>query len=230
MAKIGYLSGVSSVISNLSDVVIFDLPANLETATIADYSTSYSVTDVIEDTIAYSGDTASYDTVNNIKGASVTSTRTAGSIEFDFFVADTGLNASNVFAGASVITPPSTAPDWIGGTATIYGASGDVERQKGVGFINSQLNKMLFLPNSTISAEWGEESGIWGWSVHVVANSVNTANLKTWMVINIATGEFEYDDSIIATPTSAPLIGGASVPYTEKTLVNPSTKSTKSEL
>lgn len=231
MAKVGNLSPLSSVIANLSDVILWSVPTITSTTTIADFVDPFSINDIVEDTIEFSGDDASFDVVNNIKGVAIAGafTETAGTVEFDFFVADTSLSSSSVFGGATTITSPSTSPDWISGTLNVYGGGKSVTRERAVGFVNSTLNRLFFFPSCTVSASIGENSGIWGWNVHVIVGSIDTPNLKQWMIIN-TDGEVEYDSNI--SPSSAPLSVPGVAPLNEKVFSSStsSTKTTKSDL
>lgn len=186
MAGIGKIESIGSFFVGQGDVVLFTKP-NLATATLGTLAGAESLGNIHLDSTSYTGEASTLNPLKNEQGETYYSTTEGGSIGFEMFVPSTSSEIMQSLMDAKLITV--TAADFTAGTSALgFGASHVTERP--IAIINETLDQTLVIPNAKIVASVGMVDKVLGVSLNVLAQKVDTADLKTAMLIS---GDVAYE-------------------------------------
>lgn len=173
------------------DIVMWNAISSYASATLASFTGGKSVGNVKEDSTNWTGEDVSETVIRNEQGNPIATITTAGTLAFEMTLADFSLESENDLAiellkGANIDISSLTVP-WLQsvGTATAMGFGVDLPViTRPIGVINEDLNKTLIFPKAKISSALVIEDKMICIHCAVAAQSVNTASLKTGMIVN----------------------------------------------
>lgn len=173
------------------DIVMWDEISSYASATLASFQNGRSVGNVKEDSTNWTGEDVSETVIRNEQGNPIATITTAGTLAFEMTLADFSLESENDLAiellkGANINISSLSVP-WLKsvGTATAMGFGVDLPVvTRPIAIINEDLNKTLIFPKAKISSALVIEDKMICIHCTVSAQSVNTASLKTGMIVN----------------------------------------------
>lgn len=173
------------------DIVMWDAIASYANATLASFLNGSSVGNVKEDSTNWTGEDISETVIRNEQGNSIATITTAGTLAFEMTLADFSLEAENdlaklLLAGSDIDINSLTIP-WLQNvaTATAFGFGVDLPViTRPIAVFNQNLNKSLIFPKAQISSALVIEDKMICIHCAVSAQSVNTATLKSGMIVN----------------------------------------------
>lgn len=173
------------------DIVMWDAIASYASATLASFVNGKSVGNVKEDSTNWTGEDISETAIRNEQGNPIATITTAGTLAFEMTLADFSLEDENDLAiellkGAEIDISALTVP-WLQsvGSATAMGFGVDLPViTRPIAIINEDLNKTLIFPKAKISSALVIEDKMICIHCVVSAQSVNTAGLRTGMIVN----------------------------------------------
>lgn len=173
------------------DIVMWDEISSYASATLASFQNGRSVGNVKEDSTNWTGEDVSETVIRNEQGIPIATITTAGTLAFEMTLADFSLESENDLAiellKGSNINISSLSVTWLKsvGTATAMGFGVDLPViTRPIAIINEDLNKTLIFPKAKISSALVIEDKMICIHCTVSAQSVNTASLKTGMIVN----------------------------------------------
>lgn len=170
-------------------VLIFDPVADYTSATLNTLGTPTDVGDILQDSTSWDGDEISFETINNELGEAVVSTVTNGTYAYSFRLMSSDEETIKKFLKAIPITI-STGPTWMSGTKGVGYGTELASFEAPVGWVNMDYNQMLLFPKARVIAGQNWENNLLVTTVSVMAQKVDTENLKTVMLLS---GDIDYD-------------------------------------
>jgi hypothetical protein len=173
------------------DIVMWDAIASYANATLASFLNGSSVGNVKEDSTNWTGEDISETVIRNEQGNSIATITTAGTLAFEMTLADFSLEAENdlaklLLAGSDIDISDLTVA-WLQSvaTATAFGFGVNLPViTRPIAVFNQNLNKSLIFPKAQISSALVIEDKMICIHCAVSAQSVNTAALKSGMIVN----------------------------------------------
>lgn len=186
-------AGVTDIFSGQSDIILFKEVTDYSTAKPSTLEGAKSLGQIVQDSTEWNGEDPEVENILDEQGDVITASVTAGTLGFTFQMADTSAANFEEFLKGSKI-PGSFAE---GG-----GVWSEVTEVVGFGYqlptmtrpimvVNDQMSKSILLPKAKITSNLTIEDGLLRIAVTVVAENVDTATLKTGMLI---IGKTQYDD------------------------------------
>lgn len=174
----------STVFVGQSDIVLFDEVADYSTATFTTITASgTSVGQVSGDSSEYAGEDAEVDNWTDEQGDMISSTVKSGTVAIKFQMADLSVDSITTFLRGTKLE---------GLTSTLLS---DVKNAVGfgvelpvitrpIGWFNDEAKRTLFLPKAKIVSSLAYDSGHFTISSTATAEYINSATLKTAMIID----------------------------------------------
>ena len=186
---ISKLESVQSLFVGQGDLIIFDplSDAAYAEATMASLINPKSLGQIVEDSSSWTGDDVSFDEIRDEQGDVITSTATAGTLGFEFDIASVSADMVEKFmkgtkfatiTGSTVFDAEGAAVSGVG-----FGVGLPVITAP-IAWLNDEKTRMLLFPKAKIAANFSNSDKLMRIHVIVTAEQVNTANLKTAMLIN----------------------------------------------
>lgn len=194
MAAIPKFESIQSLFVGQGSMVVFGDPTTGEffasgkdysNATLADLINPRDLGQVVEDSSNWTGDDVTFNQIKDEQGELITVTVTAGTLGFEFDLASTS---------AAMIKKFLKGVDITGSLASVFGSD---PAGSAVGFghalpvftapiawINDEMKRALLFPKAKISANFANSDKLMRIHVTVMAENVDTANLKTGMIID----------------------------------------------
>lgn len=187
---INKVDALASCFTGQGDLVVFAAitEANYASADLASLVTPKSLGDIFTGSTAWTGDDATLEPVKNEQGNQVCSMAVAGTYSFEFTHVSMSAARAALFLGASTVTNPAELPTWVGSSPTpvITGFGGDKLPiiTCPIALFNQDKTKMLIFPKAKIvSALTMDGTNVMIKST-VQAQSIDTAGLKTVMMVD----------------------------------------------
>lgn len=189
MAKITNFEAATTLFAGQGDLVIFDPITDYSAATLAGLKNPKSLGQIVQDSTSWEGDDVSVDQIKDEQGDIITARVTAGTLAFSFELASTSHEMVQKFLKGSTVTP--AAIEGFTGTPTkISGFGVDLPVFTApIAIINDELNRAWLYPKAKITSNLSYSDGLWRIKASVLAEFIDTASLKTGMVID---GALDY--------------------------------------
>lgn len=179
---------IQSLFVGQGDIVIFDSLSDsaYAEATMASLLNPKSLGQIVEDSSSWTGDDVSFDEIRDEQGDIITSTATAGTLGFEFDIASVSADMVAKFmkgtkfetiAGSKVFDAEGATVSGVG-----FGTSLPVITAP-IAWLNDEKTRMLLFPKAKIAANFSNSDKLMRIHVIVTAEQVDTANLKTAMLL-----------------------------------------------
>lgn len=189
MGKITNFEAAQSLFAGQGDLIIFDPIADYGSATLATLANPKSLGQIVQDSTSWDGDDVSVDQIKDEQGDIITARVTAGTLAFSFEIASTSQEMITKFLKGATVTP-----------AAIEGFTGTPTKITGFGvdlpvftapmaIVNDELNRAWLYPKAKVTSNLAYSDGLWRIKASVLAEFVDTASLKTGMIID---GTLDY--------------------------------------
>ena len=189
MGKITNFEAAQSLFAGQGDLILFDPITDYASATLATLANPKSLGQIVQDSTSWDGDDVSVDQIKDEQGDIITARVTAGTLAFSFELASTSQEMITKFLKGSNVTP-----------AAIAGFTGTPTKITGFGvelpvfaapmaIVNDELNRAWLYPKAKVTSNLAYSDGLWRIKASVLAEFVDTASLKTGMVID---GALDY--------------------------------------
>lgn len=162
-----------------SDIVLFDKPTDLATAKLSTLEGAISLGNIHLDTTDFTGEEGSVEGLKNEQGETYYSITTKGDFGFSFFIPSTSEEVLTRLLGVTEITDSMTeSTPWATGSKA-YGSDGGNVIDAPIAIINDTKDMTLVIPNAKVIVSPGMVDKVQGLNINVMAQKVDTANLKT---------------------------------------------------
>lgn len=189
MGKITNFEAAQSLFAGQGDLILFDPITDYASATLATLANPKSLGQIVQDSTSWDGDDVSVDQIKDEQGDIITARVTAGTLAFSFELASTSQEMITKFLKGATVTP-----------AAIEGFTGTPTKITGFGvdlpvftapmaIVNDELNRAWLYPKAKVTSNLAYSDGLWRIKASVLAEFVDTASLKTGMIID---GTLDY--------------------------------------
>jgi hypothetical protein len=191
---VGKIEKVTGLFSGQGDLFVFDALSDLqyENATLANLSGAVSLGQIVQDSTSWEGEDPEVTELKDEQGNIITAKVAAGTLAWSFDLASTSstmikkfLKGVGVDAGA--LTGDSTPWTEEGMVVTGFGVEIPVVTLP-MAIVNDALNKTWLYPKTKITSSLAYEDGLWRIHCACIAEFLDTAGLKTGMLIEAAVG------------------------------------------
>ena len=175
-------AGITDIFNGQSDIVLFGEVTDYSKATIATLAGAKSLGQIVQDSTEWTGDEPEVSNILDEQGDIITASVTAGTLGFSFEMADLSEESIREFFKGTTITA-GTNDAWSNITKIVgFGDSLPVMTRP-IMVVNDEANKSILLPKAKITSSFTLSDGLWRISVNVIAETLDTENLKTGMLI-----------------------------------------------
>lgn len=168
------------------DLVVFDEIDDYSTATLATFANPASLGQIVQDSTTWEGEDVSTDQILDEQGNVITAHVTAGTLGFSFDIASTSPKMVQDFLGGDTTNVEASAKIFDATAANVTARGFGVKlpvQTRPIAVINSELNRAWVYPKAKITSNLSLADGLYRIHAVVVAEQVDTANLKTGMIV-----------------------------------------------
>lgn len=180
---IGKLEQASVLFAGQGDLFIFDEVANYDTATLGNLSNPVSLGQIVQDSTTWEGEDPEVSEVLDEQGNVITAKTAAGTLGFSFNIASTSSVMLKKFMKAVSMDLPSSAAWATTGTVTAFGTEIPTIVVP-IAIVNDTKTRTWLFPKAKITSSISLEDGLYVIHCSVIAEGLDTDNLKTVMVID----------------------------------------------
>ncbi len=184
-------AGVTDIFNGQSDIVLFNEVTDYSTLTLATLAGAKSLGQIVQDSTEWNGDEPEVSNILDEQGDVITASVTAGTLGFTFEMADTSKESFKEFLKGVDITGATGGDAWDGTVSAVGFGTQLPTMTRPIMIVNDEANKSILLPKAKITSNLTISDGLWRIAVTVVAENVDTATMKTGMLI---VGKTKYDD------------------------------------
>lgn len=189
MGKITSFEAAQSLFAGQGDLIIFDPITDYGSAALATLANPKSLGQIVQDSTSWDGDDVSVDQIKDEQGDIITARVTAGTLAFSFEIASTSQEMIVKFLKGTNVTPAAIA-GFTGTPTKITGFGVDLPVFTApLAIVNDELNRAWLYPKAKVTSNLAYSDGLWRIKASVLAEFVDTASLKTGMVID---GALDY--------------------------------------
>lgn len=181
---IGKLEQASVLFAGQGDLFIFDAVADYGTATLATLDNPKSLGQIVQDSTSWEGEDPEISEILDEQGNVITARVAAGTLGFSFNIASTSATMIKKFLKGADITLP-TNDTWASGTAVGFGVEVPTIVVP-IAIVNDTKTRTWLFPKAKITSNISLEDGLYVIHCSVIAEGLDTQNLKTAMVIDAA--------------------------------------------
>lgn len=164
------------------DLIIFDAIDNYSSATLATLANPKSLGQIVQDSTSWEGEDVSTDQILDEQGNIITAKVTAGTLSFSFDIASTSADMMKKFMAAADITVGS--PTWLAANSTAVGFGVELPVFTVPILVADQEKKRAWVyPKAKITSNLSLSDGLYRIHAVVLAEQVDTANLKTGILL-----------------------------------------------
>ncbi len=164
------------------DLIIFDPVSDYFAATLASFTNPKSLGQIVQDSTSWEGEDVSTDQILDEQGNLITAKVTAGTLSFSFDIASTSANMMKKFMAAADITVGS--PAYVAASSTAVGFGVDLPVFTVPILVADQEKKRAWIyPKAKITSNLSLSDGLYRIHAVVLAEQVDTANLKTGILL-----------------------------------------------
>lgn len=184
-------AGVTDIFNGQSDIVLFNEVSDYSALTLATLAGAKSLGQIVQDSTEWNGDEPEVSNILDEQGDVITASVTAGTLGFTFEMADTSKESFKEFLKGVDITEATSGDAWDGTVSAVGFGTKLPTMTRPIMVVNDEANKSILLPKAKITSNLTISDGLWRIAVTVVAENVDTATMKTGMLI---VGKTKYDD------------------------------------
>lgn len=184
-------AGVTDIFNGQSDIVLFGEVSDYSTLTLATLTGAKSLGQIVQDSTEWNGDEPEVSNILDEQGDVITAAVTAGTLGFKFEMADTSKETFKEFLKGVDISSATSGDAWDGTVSAVGFGTQLPTMTRPIMVVNDEANKSILLPKAKITSNLTIADGLWRIAVTVVAENVDTATMKTGMLI---VGKTKYDD------------------------------------
>ena len=164
------------------DLIIFDAVSDYSAATLASFTNPKSLGQIVQDSTSWEGEDVSTDQILDEQGNLITAKVTAGTLSFSFDIASTSANMMKKFMAAADITVGS--PAYLAASSTAVGFGVDLPVfTVPILVADQEKNRAWIYPKAKITSNLSLSDGLYRIHAVVLAEQVDTANLKTGILL-----------------------------------------------
>lgn len=164
------------------DLIIFDAISDYSAATLATFANPKSLGQIVQDSTSWEGEDVSTDQILDEQGNLITAKVTAGTLSFSFDIASTSANMMKKFMAAADITVGS--PSYLAASSTAVGFGVELPVFTVPILVADQEKKRAWVyPKAKITSNLSLSDGLYRIHAVVLAEQVDTANLKTGILL-----------------------------------------------
>lgn len=164
------------------DLIIFDPIADYSDATLTSLVNGKSLGQIVQDSTSWEGEDVSTDQILDEQGNLITAKVTAGTLSFSFDIASVSKNMMEKFMKAASITVGS--PSYLAANSTAVGFGVDLPVFTVPILVADQEKKRAWVyPKAKITSNLSLSDGLYRIHAVVLAEQVDTASLKTGILI-----------------------------------------------
>lgn len=186
---VGKIENVTGLFSGQGDLFIFSplTDAEYETANLAGLKDPMSLGQVVQDSTSWEGENPETTEIKDEQGNLITAKVAAGTLAWALDLASTSSTMIKKFlkgmnVDVSAITADNTPWDEAGMVVTGFGVDIPVTTVP-MAIVNDALNKTWLYPKTKVTGSLANADGLWRIHLDCVAEYLNTAGLKTGMLI-----------------------------------------------
>ncbi len=170
------------------DLIIFDAVSDYATAKLSDFTNPKSLGQIVQDSTSWEGEDVSTDQILDEQGNLITAKVTAGTLSFSFDIASTSAAMMKKFMAAADISAANIgSPAWLTGsnpTPSAVGFGVDLPVFTVPILVADQEKKRAWVyPKAKITSNLAYSDGLYRIHAVVLAEQVNTASLKTGILL-----------------------------------------------
>lgn len=184
-------AGVTDIFNGQSDIVLFNEVLDYSKLTLATLAGAKSLGQIVQDSTEWNGDEPEVSNILDEQGDVITASVTAGTLGFKFEMADTSKESFKEFLKGVDISEATSGDAWDGEVSAVGFGTQLPTMTRPIMVVNDEANKSILLPKAKITSNLTISDGLWRIAVTVVAENVDTATMKTGMLI---VGKTKYDD------------------------------------
>lgn len=198
------LGGSQQLLAGQGDIIVFSAPAGGYTSstTLANVLTNgASLGQVVQDATSWDGEQVSFSQILDEQGDVITSRATNGTHQVSFDLADLEADFIAAFLGAESITVATGGATAVfkDGTVTCYGFGHKLPvKVRPLMITNDEGNRAIFFPKAKMAASLSWSDNLWRLHVVATAEFMDSATLKTCMILSSTTSVDYADGSITA--------------------------------
>ncbi len=192
MAETGVkkFEAATTVFAGQGDLIIFDAVSDYSTATFSGLTGPKSLGQIVQDSTSFNGDDPETTTIKDEQGNPITAKTAAGTIGFEFDVASTSAAMLAKLLNGEKINSLGTNANF-DGTVSAVGFGVDLPVQTlPIMMLNDEKKRAFLYPKAKLVSSIKWEDGLARIHVVVTCEYLNTATLKTAMVLE---GVPKYD-------------------------------------
>lgn len=164
------------------DLIIFDEVSDYSSATLASFTNPKSLGQIVQDSTSWEGEDVSTDQILDEQGNIITAKVTAGTLSFSFDIASTSAAMMTKFMKAANLTVPSASYLASGATAVGFGVDLPVFTVP-ILVADQEKKRAWVYPKAKITSNLSLSDGLYRIHAVVLAEQVDTANLKTGILL-----------------------------------------------
>ena len=167
------------------DLIIFAAVADYSSAKLSDFTSPQSLGQIVQDSTSWEGEDVSTDQILDEQGNLITAKVTAGTLSFSFDIASTSANMMKKFmAAADISTSNLGSPAFLSASPTAVGFGVDLPVFTVPVLVADQEKKRAWVyPKAKITSNLSYSDGLYRIHAVVLAEQVDTAYLKTGMLV-----------------------------------------------
>ena len=189
---VGKIESVTGLFSGQGDLFVFDALTDTQyaSATLATLANPKSLGQIVQDSTSWEGEDPEVTEIKDEQGNIITAKTAAGTLAFSFNLASTSSAMIQKFLKGMNIDVAGLSGDvtpWAesGMKVTGFGTEIPVVTLP-VAIVNDGLNKTWLYPKTKITSSLAYEDGLWVIHCACIAENLDTASLKTGMLIEAA--------------------------------------------
>lgn len=184
-------AGVTDIFNGQSDIVLFNEVSDYSTLTLATLTGAKSLGQIVQDSTEWNGEDPEVSNILDEQGDVITASVTAGTLGFTFEMADTSKESFKEFLKGVDISSATSGDAWNGTVSAVGFGTQLPTMTRPIMIVNDEMNKSILLPKAKITSNLTISDGLLRITVTVVAENVDTATMKTGMLI---VGKTKYND------------------------------------
>lgn len=184
-------AGVTDIFNGQSDIVLFNEVSDYSTLTLATLAGAKSLGQIVQDSTEWNGEDHEVSNILDEQGDVITASVTAGTLGFTFEMADTSKESFKEFLKGVDISSATSGDAWNGTVSAVGFGTQLPTMTRPIMVVNDEMNKSILLPKAKITSNLTISDGLLRITVTVVAENVDTATMKTGMLI---VGKTKYND------------------------------------
>jgi len=194
MAGIKNFEDATGVFAGQGDLGMFDAPADYTTATFAALANPKSFGQIVQDSTSWEGEDPETTTIKDEQGEPITARVVAGTLGFSFDLASTSLKMVAKFLGGEEIVAATlgTNENFDGAVEAVGFGVGLPVFTAPLFILNDDKTRMWLYPKSKVVGNLTWADGLWRIHATVTCEYLNTASLKTGMILNLK-NKMKYD-------------------------------------